>query len=122
MHIAPKSLAQLKGRNNLAGAGYKETERRQLLGRQMYDRLTAQEGAVGPEPEACKSQLSIPVASIGGRKPPIFRSGRSGRKRFLPIQRSSLEVPVNLLAYVLPSVQDEWQLPAVASGNCVADA
>jgi hypothetical protein len=54
MHIAPKGLAQLKGRNNLAGAGNKETERRQLLGRQMNDRLTAQKGAVCLEPEACK--------------------------------------------------------------------
>jgi hypothetical protein len=40
--------------------------------------------------------------------------------RFLPMQELTLEVPVNLLAHVLPTVQDGWQLPAVASGNCVA--
>jgi hypothetical protein len=54
VHIAPQSLAQLEGRNDLAGVGNQETERRQLLGRQMNDRFSAQEGAVGLEPEACK--------------------------------------------------------------------
>ena len=76
MHIAPQGLAQLEGRNDLAGAGYEETERRQLLGGQMNDRLSAQEGAVGLEPEACKGKLSIQAASIGR---PGLRFSRAGQ-------------------------------------------
>jgi hypothetical protein len=77
----------------------------------MNDRLSAQEGAVGLEPEACKKVRLIRAAGVLPLGSRIFRFGKSGRKRFLPTQRISLEVPVNLLAHVLPTVQDEWQLP-----------
>jgi hypothetical protein len=86
----------------------------------MNDRLSAQESAVGLEPEACKKKRLIPAASVCPQRSRTSRSVQGGRKRFLPIQRISLDVPVNLLAHVLPTVQDELQLPKVASGSCLA--
>jgi hypothetical protein len=114
VHVTPKGPAQLKRRNDLAGAGYEQTERSQLPGRQMNDRLSAQQSAIGLELEARKGKSLIPEAGDRCRGSKLSPSGQSGRKRRLPFRRSSFRVPFHLLAHRLQPLLDERRPPTVA--------
>jgi hypothetical protein len=54
MNIAPYCFTKLDWRNNLTGMGKEETERCQLLGREMNHIFATQQRAIGFKAETCK--------------------------------------------------------------------
>jgi hypothetical protein len=101
--------------NNLPGMSEQETERCQLLGRQMNHSLSAKERSIGFKPETCEKEFrfTIPRAMREYRGSGVSGARRLRRGRFYPIQYRSLRLPVNHLAVELPFALSDWQIPAV---------
>jgi len=56
VHIGPQGLVELHGGNDLPGMSQQEPERGQLFGREVKRSFSAEESAIGFEPEAGKRE------------------------------------------------------------------
>ena len=73
MHIAPEGLLELRGGHDLTGVGEQQLKGGKLHGRQMEQRFSPEQGAVGFKPEAGEEKGWLFAAAVGAL---VFEAGR----------------------------------------------